>query len=252
VSAALPGSRGDLDRRGGTSFAARYWRSLVSVEGAVGPAYVGAVRTAGFWRRFWVSLVGMAPPAGRQTSSRQRTDDVFGDRQVRGNRRAGVADAERSAWLRLPQVPSPAAVAAGDEDAVVLRTGSPDGTLDLLLHRSEDGPSYSLEVVLRAVDDLPVVVSVRYGADPDRVLLIPVTHSRFGPPSSAVRMLAFDPTQPWQAHVPARPADVTGWSGEAVGASIGAAATAATLQAWRDLLPHVPESVRAWITIRLT
>jgi hypothetical protein len=111
-----------------------------------------------------------------------------------------------------------------------------------------------MEVVLRNHGELPAVVSVRYGTGPgqsDRLLLVPVTTAHVGPPSAEVRLAAFDPAQPWRAHIPVPPAEVTDWSEETIGASIAAAATRATLQAWRDVLPLVAEPVRRHISERL-
>ncbi|MCZ1014412.1 hypothetical protein [Streptomyces noursei] len=107
-----------------------------------------------------------------------------------------------------------------------------------------------MELVLRGVDvDGPLVSAIRYTQPDgrDRVLLVPVIQSQFGPPASLVRLPGFGDDTAWTAAVPSSVALDTAWDAATVADSVRAALNEATRDAWRQLRELVDDDVRSVI-----
>jgi len=176
-----------------------------------------------------------------------RTPDepMTGDSVMTEPGRAATSDATRPAPagavvsfpLPLPEQRARIAAAGkGLEAPVLLDTSSPDGTVIFTLYDRKR--EYWLEVTLAPSVPLPAIVRLRYGTDSgdDRDLLIPVADDGTGQPSSVVRLEGYQPRSAWYASPPVLPPEITDWAPDVVTGSIRAAATAATAQAWGDLV----------------
>jgi hypothetical protein len=147
-----------------------------------------------------------------------------------------------SPWFSLPvlQPASAVALAAASAERVAAAL-SPNGSVEFSLYRDEDGEgseSYSLEVVLRAGAELPGIVRVSYqppGATVPAVLLVPVAAASLGPPASQVALPGFVPGTVWEGSGLMPLNEVPGVTAGVIEASVAAAASEATLAAWRQL-----------------
>ena len=132
---------------------------------------------------------------------------------------------------------------------------SPDGSLEFSVYRQADGPEplYALEVVLRTATTFPALVQVAYPAEGQARLtdlLVPIIAAPLGPPTSRITLPGFVPGVAWEsAGLITRDAAAT-LGRRVVKASIAAASTRATLDAWRrvragdDALATLAEGIR--------
>ena len=231
----------------GQSFVRRYWLSLLGAwpRAELVPAE-GSSEGYGFWRRYWASLLGVTlplRPGAGQVGPSSVPDAVSLPVQP------PMASQPDNRIFPLPLLPSRAAVAAASSaDLVVLKSPSPDGRVEFILHRMGTAePSYSLEIILRVSDVLPLVVLVRYGnsiENREQQIIIPITHAPLGPASSMVRLPGFDPGLPWGASSAIPPDEVLLWEPAVVAFSVRAAATENTDQAWREVARLVTAGIR--------
>ena len=152
-----------------------------------------------------------------------------------------VADAG-SFLLPAPAAPAPlAAEGPVDETPPLINALSPDGQVRYLLHAKQGG-QYWLEVLLKPAADPPVIAALSYmTADgTEQQLLIPIASSSGLPGSSMVSIEAFAPGMAWRAWSLEPPDCLPEW-GEHIIASIRAAATLATAEAWERVLPMVSQ-----------
>lgn len=151
--------------------------------------------------------------------------------------------------LPLPRVTSALAAAGPADDAPpLLDTLSNDDLVRFVLHQR--GPAeYRLEVSLEARAGPLAVVALRYGtvAGSQRDLLIPVDGGRSDLPNSVVELEDYASRAAWQAWPPAPPESVQAWGDEVIEASIYAAATVATVEAWERLAADLPDTTRILI-----
>jgi hypothetical protein len=233
-------------------FARRYWSSLVDDRSSLASPAPRGREGYGFWRRYLASLFGVALPVWRGAS-----DSLALDRTRVRPRRTVLAVRATSDLGRF-FLPVPAArgtVAAAGGDEVVLRAAGDNGRVEYLLHRSDaPEPVYRLEIVLRSVEELPVVATVWYDdgfGGPERTLLVPITEARLGPPSSIVRLSAYDPAVPIRSAAPVSPSRVEEWPPDVVHASVEAAADKGTVRAWREVAGLLSAQIRDLILSEL-
>jgi hypothetical protein len=155
--------------------------------------------------------------------------------------------------LRLLMTPAPLA-AADDSDEVPIRldTASPSGLARFIVY-DRGGGEYLFEVMPAATVSLPAVVLLRYGTTggEERELIIPVDDDDRGRPSSAVDLEDYSTLAPLELSDPVPLGRVGSWPEETVQASVRAAATAATADAWERLAVALPAAVSAVITREL-
>jgi len=147
-----------------------------------------------------------------------------------------------SPWFSLPVLqPATALSLAAASAERVAAALSPDGSVEFSVYRDEEREgteSYSLEVVLRADAELPGVIRVSYqpaDATAPTVLLVPVTAAPLGPPASRVALPGFAPGTSWEGTGLMPLNKAPGVSERVIEASVAAAASEATLAAWRQL-----------------
>jgi hypothetical protein len=145
-------------------------------------------------------------------------------------------------WYTFPALPlaTDMTLAAASAERVAAEW-LPDGSVEFSLYRDEEdkrAESYSLEVVLRAEAELPGVVRVRYqpvGGSEPTVLLVPVAAAALGPPASRVVLPGFARGVAWEGSGLLSLDEVPEMNGPVIEASVGAAASGATVSAWRQL-----------------
>jgi hypothetical protein len=157
--------------------------------------------------------------------------------------------------FRLPPLLTPAPLAAADDsDEVSIRldTSSPSGMARFIVYDRGAG-EYLLEITPAASVRLPAVVLLRYGTTggEERELIIPVADHDRGRPSSAVDLEDYSALAPLEPSDPVPLGRVDSWPEETVQASVRAAATAATADAWERLAVALPSAVSAVITREL-
>ncbi|GAA1721947.1 hypothetical protein ACBR40_07610 [Nonomuraea sp. AD125B] len=235
-----------------TGFANRYWRSLVDTRT---PSSARVARRGwdgyGFWKRYWASLLDVPLEAPRPGQEELEPDPGPARRRVRPQ---AQHDPE-SGRFRLPLPPRRGVVTAAGSGGVVLRVSGPD-RLELLLHRIDGREAdaqrsdYRLEVISPETADLPVVLSVWYrrlGDDTEQEILIPLTRAPLGPASSVIGLAGYDPEAGWQISRPVSAGRIPAWNLDTARTSVAAAASQATLNAWRDVADQVDERARTMI-----
>ncbi|MFF4618237.1 hypothetical protein [Nonomuraea jabiensis] len=235
-----------------TGFADRYWRSLIDARTtSSAPVTPRGQEGYGFWRRYWASLLDVPLTMPHSGNEEPEPDPGPTRRRTRPQARC---DPESGRFF-LPLPPSRGTVTAAGSGGVVLRISGPD-RLELLLHRVDGREAdtqtsdYRLEVISPQSDDLPVVVSVWYrrledGAEQE--ILIPLTRAPLGPASSVIRLAGYDPEASWQISRPVSAGRIPAWNLGTVRTSVAAAASQATLSAWRHVADRVDERIRAMI-----
>jgi hypothetical protein len=147
-------------------------------------------------------------------------------------------------WLNLSPLSALGAFRADDGGRLVAEVSSPDGGADYLI-RNPTRDRYRLEVVVRDVEALPAVISVRGRmTGSGLVLLVPAVGSEIGPSASQIDLVGFDPGTAWEASMPEPVDRTTVWDTEVVAASVRAAANEVTRNAWRRIGEIVPEDIR--------
>jgi hypothetical protein len=136
----------------------------------------------------------------------------------------------------LPELGGLAVLRAGDEDRIVAEAVMPNVRASFFVRRAGSSGRYFLEVVLRGFDDLPEIVHVRFrGADGERLILVPVAASLVGPPSAQVELAGMDVSQRLEVQSPVPARQVMDWDEDTVMASVSAAASEGTREAWRQV-----------------
>ncbi|MEV0237485.1 hypothetical protein [Nonomuraea sp. NPDC050786] len=235
-----------------TRLADRYWMSLIDTRTPASARMTRREWTGyGFWKRYWASLLDIPLVMARSGKEEPANDPLP---VPRWRRLRAQLDPESGRFL-LPLPPGRGVVTAAGAGGVVLRVEGPE-RLELLLYRidgSEDDaqkPDYRLEVISPESDDLPLIVSVRYRRREDgagQEVLIPLAQAPLGPPSSVVWLAGYDIEAPWHISQPVSAAHVSTSDSGIVRASVAAAASQATLNAWRQVADRVNERVRAVI-----
>jgi hypothetical protein len=152
--------------------------------------------------------------------------------------------------LPIPSAPMPLAAADPFDDASpLLETLSPDGLVRFILHGHGAG-EYRLEALLTTGASPPVVVGLRYttkgGAQ--RELLIPVDADPDGQSGSAVNLAGYALGGSWAARRAVPPGAESAWDDDVLTASIRAAATVATVEAWERVASALPPHAGELIT----
>ena len=144
-----------------------------------------------------------------------------------------------SPWFSLPTVrPVTANTVMAASGERIAAAQSPDGSVEFSLYREAGGPEpdYALEVVLRSATTFPALVQVRYPAEGQvrpADLIIPVIAAPLGLPTSRITLPGFVPGLAWESAGLITP-DAAATLGQcAIEASIAAASTRATLDAWK-------------------
>jgi hypothetical protein len=222
--------------------ARRYWRSLIDERSSPASVMPRGRQGYGLWQRYLAALFGISLPVRLERQGPAPTT-------VKRHRAAVVADSGFGRFF-LPLPPARGVVAAAGLDEIVLKVAADGGRVEYLLHRDEiHDPGYRLEVVIRTVTELPLIATVWYSdtGGRERTLLIPIAEAPLGPPSSVVRLNAYDPATRLQCSQPAHPRRIERWIPEAVHASIAATADLGTIRAWREVADALPEQVGALI-----
>ena len=217
----------------GQSVARRYWRSLTESRTVPGSLVPGRGRVGySFGQRYWASLVGVVlPVAGDAEAAQSRARFSSPSQRVRTMPAAGPG---LGGWFLLPELHGPAILRASGESRMIAEAAAPDGRTEFFVRQGGTSRRYVLEVVLRDFDDLPAVVFVRYGtAHGEQVLLVPLTSSEIGSPSAQVELAGIDPHQRWEALGPVPADQASAWDAGTVAASVTAAVSEATREAWR-------------------
>lgn len=217
----------------GSSVARRYWRSLVGAQPVPEALAEGRGRVGyNFGQRYWAAFIGVVLPEMEDMKA-ARPRARFPSPSQRA-RTMPAADLGPGGWFLLPELHGPAILQASGEGRVIVEATTPDGLAEFFVRRGGTTGRYLLEVVLREFDDLPAVVIVRFGtANGMRVLLVPLAPTEIGPPSAQVELAGIDTGQRWEVSVPV-PADRAAvWDAGTMAASVSAAASDATREAWR-------------------
>lgn len=228
------------------SVARRSWASFTGGHRTVPPRAAERGR-AGYtlWQRTWASFTGVIlPPRPVHVPT---SASAPAPRQPSAHR--PQARPAAPGWFTLPSLPTVGALAAAGSDAVVLDASSPDGRAGFLVRRPTGNASeYSLELVVRDADDeaRPLLATVTYTQPdgPERVLLVPVVQSRFGPAASYVRLRGFGPGATWAATGPSPVSPDADWAPATVADSIDAALNESTRDAWRRVREFASEEIR--------
>jgi hypothetical protein len=216
-----------------SSMARRYWRSLAGAQPVPEALAEGRGRAGySFGQRYWAAFIGVILPE-REDAKAARSLARFPSPSQRA-RTMPAADPGPGGWFLLPELHGPAILQASGEGRVIAEAATPDGLAEFFVRRGGTTGRYLLEVVLRDFDDLPAVVTVRFGtANGVRVLLVPLAPGEIGPPSAQVELAGIDASQRWEVSAPL-PADRTAaWDADTMAASVNAAASEATREAWR-------------------
>jgi hypothetical protein len=149
-------------------------------------------------------------------------------------------------WLLLPELHGPAILQASSESRVIAEAATADGRTEFFIRRGSASRPYLLEVVLRDFHDLPAVVLVRYWtAHGQQVLVVPLASSEIGAPSAQVELAGIDASQQhWEALGPISLDQVAAWDAGTVAASVAAAASGATREAWRRVSDSLGPELR--------
>lgn len=215
--------------------ARRYWHRLLESRPTPGQPLAGRGRAGySFWQRFWASFIGVALPVVADTDdARSRARSAVPSQPVR---RMPTTVRVAGGWLLLPELRGLAILRASDESRVVAEAAAPDGRTEFFVRRDRTAQRYLLEVVLREPDQLPVFFLVRYEtARGQQLLAVPLTASSIGPPSAYVELADMDVSQRWAALGPLSGDQATAWDAGVVAASVAAAASEATREAWRQV-----------------
>jgi hypothetical protein len=231
----------------GPSFARRYWRSLTESRADPGSPITGRGRADySFGQRYWAAFVGVVLPAAERPDIAMSGGHVSSPSQwVRGMQTARPG---AGGWFVLPGLGAQVVLRAGDESRVVAEATTQDGRVELFVRLGGTPRRYLLEVVLRDSGPFPAVVFVRYAAaHGERLLLVPLTDAEIGPPSAQVELAGFEAGQRLEVLGPL-PADQNAdWDADDVEASVSAAASEATRDAWRRLRSSLPSELQVVI-----
>jgi hypothetical protein len=217
----------------GPSVGQRYWCSLTGSRMLPEPPLEGRGRVGySFWQRYWASLVGAVLPVTDQAHSARspaRTGSGTEDARTMPTAGRGIGG-----WFLLPAFDGPAILRASGESRVIAEAATPDGRAELFVRRGDTSRPYHLEIVLRDFEDLPAVVFVRYATvRGTQVLVVPLISSEIGAPSAQVQLPGIDPSQRWEVVGPLSADQAARWDANTVAASVTAAASEATREAWR-------------------
>lgn len=216
------------------SFARRYWDSLTGAQPSHGSPHIGPGREGyPFWQRYWASLTDTSLP--RRVDD--RTASMPGVASAVPWRQRAVSiqpSSSEPGWFSLPPVPDAAPLLAAGDHHVLLEARTPDGSVEFYVHGSGgSAPRYRLEVVLRDPGAVPAVVTVGYGVEPRRHLLIPLVGGGIVPPSALVELPGLRARMPWYVSAPSPIRPDMAWGVDTVSVSVGAAANEFTREAWR-------------------
>jgi hypothetical protein len=229
----------------GPSFAGRYWRSLTA-SWAPAEQLAEGRRGYSFWQRYWASFIGAVLPMAKEAEHAPSIARFSSPSwPIRTMPKASLG---LDGWLSLPEIDGPAILQASGESRVIAEAATPDGKAEFYVRRNGTSRKYLLEVVLRDFHDLPAIVLVRYStAHGEQVLVIPLVSSEVGVPSAQVELVEIDATQRWIARGPFPANQVAVWDRDTVAASIAAAASGATREAWRRMSKSLTPDLRRMV-----